>query len=116
VISVIERFCDTLIPKEGWGRKWNASDMCTYLGFDIMGALVFGCEMKTVQEVGNRDLAESVLPASMLMYWVRRYSSLLMTGVMLMCVIGFVPPSGVACASAPAHQAFRDDWWEGGER
>jgi cytochrome P450 len=71
VIDIVEKFCDTLTPKNGgWGKKWNASEMCTYLGFDIMGALVFGCEMRTVQEEGNRDLAESVLPASMLMYWV----------------------------------------------
>jgi cytochrome P450 len=70
-IDVIERFCETLRPStDGWGSKWNASEMSTYLGFDIMGTLVFGCDFKTVQEEENRDLAESVLPASMLMYWV----------------------------------------------
>jgi cytochrome P450 len=72
MVDVIERFCNTLKPSTaGWGLKWNASEMCTYLGFDIMGALVFGCDFKTVEEEENRDLANSVLPASMLMYWVR---------------------------------------------
>jgi cytochrome P450 len=72
VIEIIERFCETIKPKDGgWGEKWNASDMSTYLGFDIMGAMVFGAEFRTVQEEENRALAESVLPASMLMYWVR---------------------------------------------
>jgi cytochrome P450 len=71
VLDIIERFCDTITPKTtGWGTKWNASVISTYLGFDIMGALVFGCDFKTVQEEENRDLARSVLPASMLMYWV----------------------------------------------
>ncbi|KAH7066097.1 isotrichodermin C-15 hydroxylase [Paraphoma chrysanthemicola] len=71
VIDVIERFCNTLTPRSsGWGEKWNASEMSTYLGFDIMGALVFGSDFRTVQEEENRHLANSVLPASMLMYWV----------------------------------------------
>lgn len=71
VIGIITRFCDTLTPKtKSWGTKWNASEMSTYLGFDIMGALVFGCDFRTVQDDENRDLANSVLPASMLMYWV----------------------------------------------
>ncbi|KAF2032860.1 benzoate 4-monooxygenase cytochrome P450 [Setomelanomma holmii] len=71
VVDVIERFCETMKPKgAGWGERWNASEMSTYLGFDIMGALVFGCDFRTVQEEGNRNLADSVLPASMLMYWV----------------------------------------------
>lgn len=72
VVDIIERFCETIKPKDGgWGEKWNASDMSTYLGFDIMGVMVFGADFRTVQEGGNRALAESVLPASMLMYWVR---------------------------------------------
>jgi hypothetical protein len=72
VIKIIERFCNTLTPSATqWGPKWNASEMCTYLGFDIMGALVFGCDFGTVQGEENRHLANSVLPASMLMYWVR---------------------------------------------
>lgn len=71
VIGIIERFCSTVQPSTaGWGAKWNASEMSTYLGFDIMGALVFGCDFRTVQEEYNRNLANSVLPASMLMYWV----------------------------------------------
>ncbi|KAL5117146.1 hypothetical protein ACEQ8H_004971 [Pleosporales sp. CAS-2024a] len=71
VIEMIERFCDTIKPDtRGWGSKWDANEMSTYLGFDIMGALVFGCDFKTVQEDENRDLANSVLPASMLMNWV----------------------------------------------
>lgn len=69
--SIITRFCKTLQPSTSqWGTKWNASELCTYLGFDIMGALVFGTDFKTVQEEKNRDLANSVLPASMLMYWI----------------------------------------------
>ncbi|KAF2731922.1 cytochrome P450 [Polyplosphaeria fusca] len=71
IINIIERFCDTIRPgKEGWGQSWNATDIMTYLGFDIMGALVFGCDFRTVQEETNRDLAESVLPASQFLYWV----------------------------------------------
>jgi hypothetical protein len=71
VIDIIERFCETLKPTgAGWGTKWNASEASTYLGFDIMGMLVFGCDFRTVQDDKNRDLANSVLPASMLMYWV----------------------------------------------
>lgn len=72
VIDIVERFCETIKPEDGgWGKMWNASIMSTYLGFDIMGAMVFGADFATVQEEGNRALAESVLPASMLMYWVR---------------------------------------------
>ncbi|KAH7406635.1 cytochrome P450 [Phaeosphaeria sp. MPI-PUGE-AT-0046c] len=71
VIGIITGFCNTIRPKmAGWGQKWNASEMSTFLGFDIMGALVFGCDFRTVQSGENRDLANSVLPASMLMYWV----------------------------------------------
>jgi cytochrome P450 len=71
VIEVIEQFCETLRPTTSeWGRKWNASELSTYLGFDIMGALVFGCDFKTVQEEKNRPLALSVLPATELMYYV----------------------------------------------
>ncbi|KAH3960015.1 hypothetical protein HBH52_239380 [Parastagonospora nodorum] len=71
VIDIIESFCDTIQPSTGgWGAKWNASEMSIYLGFDIMGALVLGCEFKTVQEENNRDLANSTLPAGMLMYWI----------------------------------------------
>ncbi|KAF2465350.1 cytochrome P450 [Lindgomyces ingoldianus] len=77
IIDVIERFCETIRPrrreggdKGGWGEKWNASVLTTYLGFDIMGALVFGCDFRTVQEVGYRDLADSILPASKFLYWV----------------------------------------------
>ncbi|CAN9251030.1 unnamed protein product [Alternaria alternata] len=79
VRGIIERFCETLRSfrqdcKEesngGWGEKWNASEMSTYLGFDIMGALVFGSRFETVQKEMFRPLASSVLPASMLMYWI----------------------------------------------
>lgn len=72
IIDVIERCCETVRPKEaGWGKSWNASQLSTFLGFDIMGALVFGCDFRTVQEEENRDLANSVLPASRFLYWVR---------------------------------------------
>jgi cytochrome P450 len=71
VIEVIERFCETLrSTTSGWGRKWNASELSTYLGFDIMGTLVFGCDFRTVQEEENRPLARSVLPATRLMYYI----------------------------------------------
>jgi cytochrome P450 len=71
VIEVIERFCKTLRPTtSGWGEKWSASELSTYLGFDIMGALVFGCDFRTVQEEENRPLARSVLPATRLMYYI----------------------------------------------
>jgi cytochrome P450 len=71
VIDIIERFCDLLKPKtSGWGKKWNASEMSTYLGFDIMGAFTFGHDFRTVHQEDSRDLANSILPASMLMYWV----------------------------------------------
>jgi cytochrome P450 len=74
VSDIIERFCETLkedMKSDCWSKKWNASEMSTYVGFDIMGALVFGSDFKSVQEEQNRPLANSVLPASMLMYWVR---------------------------------------------
>jgi cytochrome P450 len=108
VIDIIDRFCETLKPKDGgWGEKWNASEMSTYLGFDIMGALVFGADFKTVQEEKNRDLADSVLPASMLMYWVcttpsRRW----------ICtdVAGIVLTSGLLSPPTSTHQLFRKDW------
>lgn len=74
ITDIVKRFCQALKPaSSGWGAKWNMSEMSTYLGFDIMGALVFGCDFRSVQERQNRDLANSVLPASMLMYWVCRY-------------------------------------------
>lgn len=84
VRGIIEWFCETLRTfrqdcKEesngGWGEKWNASEMSTYLGFDIMGALVFASRFETVQKEMFRPLASSVLPASMLMYWVRVLST-----------------------------------------
>ncbi|KAG9193042.1 hypothetical protein G6011_03077 [Alternaria panax] len=79
IYAIIERFCETLSAlrqdgKEegngGWSEKWNASEMSTYLGFDIMGTLVFGSRFETVQKEMFRPLANSVLPASMLMYWI----------------------------------------------
>jgi hypothetical protein len=85
VRGIVERFCETLRSfrqdcKEesnaDWGEKWNASELSTYLGFDIMGALVFGSSFETVQKEMFRPLASSVLPASMLMYWVRVLSTL----------------------------------------
>lgn len=72
IVDIIERFCETVRPKdEGWGGKWNGSELATYLGFDIMGGLVFGCDFRSVQEHENRDLANSILPASKFLYWVR---------------------------------------------
>ena len=75
--GVVGRFCETLAGfgksdgyGDGWGKKWNASEMCTYLGFDIMGVLVFGSEFRCVQKEENRRLARAVLPASRMMYWV----------------------------------------------
>lgn len=71
VVAIIERFCESLKPEgDGWGKKWNAHQLSVYLGFDIMGALVFGSDFKSVQEEENRDLADSVLPAQKLLYWV----------------------------------------------
>ncbi|KAL6704672.1 hypothetical protein ACN47E_007954 [Coniothyrium glycines] len=71
IFDLLERFCETLMPKNShWGPKWNMSTMSTYLGFDLMGALVFGADFATVQDARYRDLANSVLPASMLMYWI----------------------------------------------
>jgi cytochrome P450 len=92
VLGIIRRFCEALrrFGQDGmeesdsdWGEKWNASEMSTYLGFDIMGSLVFGTEFETVQDDENRPLANSVLPASMLMYWVRSpYPELLLLFVL----------------------------------
>ncbi|KAF2439979.1 benzoate 4-monooxygenase cytochrome P450 [Karstenula rhodostoma CBS 690.94] len=71
LINIIERFCESLKPEgDGWGAKWNAHQMGVYLGFDLMGALVFGSDFKSVQEEGNRDLADCVLPAQKLLYWL----------------------------------------------
>jgi hypothetical protein len=108
IIQTIERFCESLTPGgTGWGSKWNASEMSTYLGFDIMGALVFGCDFRTVQEESNRHLANSVLPASMLMYWVCMKRPLrLETGVLMF--LGIVPSAGLPRPTAPSHQIFRD--------
>lgn len=73
VVDIVERLCETLKPHNSrWGPKWNMSEMSTYLGFDIMGALVFGCDFKSVKDETSKEMANSVLPASMLMYWVRR--------------------------------------------
>ena len=76
IIDIIERFCDTIAEtaddgrsQDGWGKRWNASEMATYLGFDIMGALVFGSDFRSVQAEENRKLARSVLPATKLLYW-----------------------------------------------
>ncbi|KAL5414840.1 hypothetical protein PMIN03_002975 [Paraphaeosphaeria minitans] len=71
LIDIIERFCESLQPKKDeWGEKWNAHQVGVYLGFDLMGALVFGSDFKSVQEEHNRDLADSVLPAQKLLYWL----------------------------------------------
>lgn len=72
VLDIIQRFCEVLKHADSaWGPKWDMSEMSTYLGFDIMGALVFGCDFQTVKDIVHRDLANSVLPASKLMYWVQ---------------------------------------------
>ncbi|KAJ4351841.1 uncharacterized protein N0V89_007185 [Didymosphaeria variabile] len=71
LIDIIERFCESLKPDgDGWGEKWNAHQMSVYLGFDMMGALVFGSDFKSVQEEGTRDFADCVLPAQKLLYWL----------------------------------------------
>ncbi|KAF2119541.1 benzoate 4-monooxygenase cytochrome P450 [Lophiotrema nucula] len=71
IIDLLDRFCHHIEPSsDGWGASWNGSEIATYLGFDIMGSLVFGTDFQTVQNVKNRDLANSVLPASMFLYWI----------------------------------------------
>ena len=106
VIDIIDRFCETLKPKHGgWGAKWNASEMSTYLGFDIMGALVFGADFKTVQEEENRDLANSVLPASMLMYWVCTIAS--WSGIRA-DLAGIIPSSGPPSPPTSSDQLLRE--------
>jgi hypothetical protein len=106
VIDIIERFCETIKPKDGgWGSKWNASEMSTYLGFDIMGALVFGADFRTVQEEGNADLANSVLPASMLMYWVSkpfRYWRHILT-----VTSGIISPTSLPSTPSATYQLLR---------
>ncbi|KAK3215661.1 hypothetical protein GRF29_8g724185 [Pseudopithomyces chartarum] len=77
VIDVIQRFCEHLKPKDnGWGQKWNAHQFSVYLGFDIMGTLVFGKDFRSVQDEENRDLANCVLPAQTLLYWRHELSYL----------------------------------------
>jgi hypothetical protein len=106
VIGIIERFCNTMQPSTaGWAAKWNASEMSTYLGFDIMGALVFACDFRTVQEEENRDLANSVLPASMLMYWVCCLPSCY-PGHCADLVPALVSTSGIPSPSAPSYKPF----------
>ena len=73
-IEVLEKFCETL--KEGtakgeWGKKWDFANLATYLGFDLMGVLVFGTDFGSVQREENRDLAESIISASRFLYCVR---------------------------------------------
>ncbi|KAF2186670.1 benzoate 4-monooxygenase cytochrome P450 [Zopfia rhizophila CBS 207.26] len=72
ILGIIQRFCDTIKPHatEEWGTKWNMSVLATYLGFDIMGGLVFGCDFRSVDREENRDLANSILPAAKFLYWV----------------------------------------------
>ncbi|KAF2653489.1 cytochrome P450 [Lophiostoma macrostomum CBS 122681] len=68
---IIERFCETIKPMgDTWGPKWNMTEMTTYLGFDIMGALVFGADFQSVQEEESRHLANSVIAATAFLYWV----------------------------------------------
>lgn len=103
MIDVIERFCDTLKPNgTGWGTKWNGSVMSTYLGFDIMGTLVFGCDFRTVQEEENRHLANSVLPASMLMYWVG-LELFNRSELSIDILLGFIPATGFSSPSTSSH-------------
>ena len=79
IIDVIERFCETLKPSmDTWGATWNITEQTTYLGFDIMGGLVFGCDFRSVQEENNRDLANSVIAASRFLYWVCGFSQMLL--------------------------------------
>ncbi|KAF2872863.1 cytochrome P450 [Massariosphaeria phaeospora] len=76
IVDVVEQFCETLRPggtETGtgqWGPKWNASELTTYLGFDIMGSLIFGHDFQSVQRSEHRDLADSILPTFRFLNWV----------------------------------------------
>jgi cytochrome P450 len=71
IIEVIERLCDTLDPAgDDWGKNWNITNVATHLGFDLMSRVVFGCDIRSVQEEKYRGLADSILPAMQFLYWV----------------------------------------------
>lgn len=71
IVEVIERFCGTIQPAgDGWGENWNISQVAVYLGFDIVGKVVFGCDISSVQKENYRGLAESIFPAMQFLYWV----------------------------------------------
>jgi cytochrome P450 len=75
IIEVIERFCETLDPAgDDWGKNWNIAVVATHLGFDIMGKVVFGCDIRSVQEEKDRGLADSIFPAMQFLYWVCQLS------------------------------------------
>lgn len=75
--------------------------MCVYVGFDIMGVLVFGSDFATVQEEKYRALADSILPASMVMYWVRMSRVFVEAAN---CRSDIIPASGRPGASTPAYK------------
>lgn len=71
IVDVIERFCETIKPAgQGWGEKWNATNMSNYLGYDIMGQWLLGVDFRAVQEKTYRNIADSLLPVAQLMYWI----------------------------------------------
>jgi cytochrome P450 len=75
MIEVIARFCETVKPTgDGWGKEWNMAELATRLGFDLMCRIVFGCDIRSVQEERCRDLAHSIYPAMKFLYWVCRFS------------------------------------------
>ena len=64
--------------EEGWGKRWDMAKLATHLGFDLMGAVLFGCEFGTVQKEGEfREMAESIAPVQVFLYWVSPNSSFL---------------------------------------
>ena len=49
--ETIQKFCDTIDPNtQGWGEKWNATNMTNYLATDIMGAWLLGVDFRAVAQ------------------------------------------------------------------
>ncbi|KAF2263062.1 cytochrome P450 [Lojkania enalia] len=65
IIGFIENFCRIIQQSDNkWGKKWNIAEMTTYLGFDVIGGIVFGCDFHTIQTKEKRNPASSELPAT----------------------------------------------------
>lgn len=64
VIQNIQTWCDYLsqgVKAGEWTPAKNMADLCTYLGYDIMGDLTFGKSFKTIESETNRYVPDLML-------------------------------------------------------